>query len=130
MARWRVHVASMGWRVACMGAVVVGVVSYVLPVSAMAGGCEVLRDARDRAECVARQSAREEARAEVERQLGSRGGGEAGRTAAWQDAVDEANGIDLGALLEPRPIAAVGGLAWFAYLVRSRRRARSRARRS
>ena len=111
------------------------------PASAWAGGGEVLGEPRDRAECAARAAAREAARDEVVRQLG---GGEAagtsGRTAVsdgdpsrsadWQAAMQEADGVDLGELLEPRPLAAVGGLAWFLFVVRSRRRARARARRA
>lgn len=101
---------------------------FVLPGEALAGGCEVLRNARDRAECMARAEAREAARAEVARQMdaarpaGAGGEPRAGRSAAWEQALDESDGIDAGALLEPRPIAAVGGLVWFLLVVRARRR--------
>lgn len=114
------------------------------PAPARAAGCEVLGDPRDRAECEARAVAREAARAEVERQVGgggaapARGAGadassaasSSGRSADWQAAVDEAGAVDPGQLLEPRPLAALGGIVWFLLAVRSRRRARSRASRA
>jgi hypothetical protein len=113
--------------------------AVVLPAPARAAaeptGCAVLGDVRDRAECEARAAAREEARAEVDRQLGERGDegsgatvGAATRSADWQAAVDEANAFDASAILEPRPVAAVVGLTWFFLAVRARRRARARAR--
>jgi hypothetical protein len=106
-----------------------------LPATAHAGGCEVLGDPRDRAECQARAVARETARDEVERQLESRSGTAASsdatsstRSADWRAAMDEADDFDAGALLELRPLAAIGGLAWFALVLRARRRARARVR--
>lgn len=106
-----------------------------LPGSAAAAGCEVLIDPRDRTECVARASARDAARAEVDRRVA--GGGSmavavaedaptAGRSAAWQQALDEADGVHPGDVLEPRPIAAIIGLAWFGLVMRHRLRARRR----
>ncbi|MCW2921532.1 MAG: hypothetical protein JWL76_1406 [Thermoleophilia bacterium] len=113
------------------------------PATARAAGCEVLRDPRDRTECEARAVAREAARDEVERQLaGGASAGMAGdttggdtsvsaadpsRSADWQDAVREANGFDPGALLDVRPLAAVGGIAWFVIAVRVRRRRAARS---
>ncbi len=115
---------------AAFGLLLVPVGFLLAPATAHAAGCEVLGDPRDRAECEARAVAREEARNEVERQM--RGGEPASsnatsssRSADWQAAVDEANGVDPGALLEPRPLAAIGGTLWFLLAVRSRRRARS-----
>ena len=103
----------------------------------------MLRDPRERADCVAREQAREQARAQVQRQVDgaassfdappsfdapatARGASsdDRNRTAAWQAAVDEASGVDAGAILEPRPIAALAGLAWFLLVVRVRRRRR------
>jgi hypothetical protein len=109
----------------------VAIAVLALPGSAMAGGCEVLQDVRDRAECTARAHARDAARAEVERQVAGAtpaGAGSAGasHSAAWQEALDEADGLDAGALLEPRPIAAVGGLVWFLVVLRMRRRRATR----
>jgi hypothetical protein len=101
-----------------------------VPAVAQAGGCEVLQDLRDRAECVARQEARQAARAEVERQLDAARPAREPRerqSAAWEGALDEADAFDPGALLEPRPLAAVGGLAWFLLALRARRRTRERA---
>lgn len=97
--------------------------------AAAASGCSVLEGARDRVECEARAAAREEARAEVERRIGDGAPGTSGqddRSSDWQAAVEEANGFDAGAVLEPRPLAALGGLAWFVVALRMRRR-RSRA---
>lgn len=104
---------------------------FLAPGDAMAAGCEVLGDPRERAECVARQEAREAARAEVQRQADDSSGGLAEattqpRSAAWQAAIEDAEGVDAGVLLEPRPIAAIVGLAWFALVARSRWRARRR----
>lgn len=103
------------------------------PGTAVAAGCEVLTDPRDRAECVARESARDAARAEVDRRAAGDGAttiaGEtptAGRTAAWQQALDEADGVHPGDVLEPRPLAAIIGLAWFGLVLRHRLRASRR----
>ena len=110
--------------------------SLALPGPALAGGCEVLQDVRDRAECTARAEARDAARAEVARQVDGATPGRSGsddssgsdgqaHSAAWEQALEEADGVDPSALLEPRPIAAVGGLAWFLVVLRSRRRTRT-----
>lgn len=103
-----------------------------LPGAARAAGCEVLAIPADRAECVARAQAREAARAEVRQRADGGADGLAaapvsGRSAAWQRAVEESQGVDAHELLDARLLAAVGGLAWFAWAVRSRRRARRRA---
>lgn len=115
------------------------------PASAFAGGCETLDAPADRASCVAKQQAREAARAEVQRQVSERApsrddvGGAAssgsraassGSSAAWRSAMHEADGVHLDTLLGIRALAAVLGLAWFALVVRARwrRRRRSAAR--
>ena len=107
-------------------ALLVALVVLAVPGRALAGGCEVLQDVGDRAECVARAEAREAARAEVERAVGEPREPRAAHSAAWEQALEESEGIDATALLEPRPIAAVGGLAWFLLVLRARRRARAR----
>ncbi len=118
-----------------MAALTIALGVIVLPATAQAAGCEVLTDPRDRVECETRAAAREAARDEVDRQLGSRTGAAASsnatdssRSADWRAAMEEADGFDAGALLEPRPLAAVGGIAWFVLAVRARRRARARVR--
>lgn len=103
-----------------------------VPGVASAAGCEVLGDPAARADCVTRERAREAARAEVRQRTGGGAEGLAaapatGRSAAWQRALEESQGIDARDLLEARLLAAVGGLAWFAWAVRSRWRGRRRA---
>jgi hypothetical protein len=105
-----------------------GVVLIAATGTARAGGCEVLAgDVRARGECVARERAREQARAEVHRRTAdaepdARG---AGTSRAWERAREQADGVHLDELVDARALAAVGGLAWFWLAVR-RRRARSR----
>lgn len=101
------------------------------PSGAQAAGCEVMHDPRERAECAARAQAREAARAEVRRELGAatpgqRGAAAPARTPAWQAAVEEAQRVDASEVLEPRPVAAIVGLVWFAVAVRLRLRRRRR----
>jgi hypothetical protein len=111
--------------VGLLGLIAVGGVLLLAPGSAFAAGCDVLGDPRDRAECEAREVAREQARAEVERRIdGGTSPAGAGRSAAWQEALDESEAFDPTALLEPRPLAAVLGLVWFGLAMRSRRRRR------
>lgn len=100
------------------------------PSGAQAAGCEVMHDPGERAECAARAQARETARAEVRREVGAAtpGEGEAApaRTPAWQAAVEEAQGVDASEVFEPRPVAAIVGLVWFALALRLRLRRRNR----
>lgn len=105
------------------------------PAGADAAGCEVLQGPRDRAECSARQAAREQARAEVARKVEATPGTSTGAGAdrshsdAWDRALHDARGAHPADLVEPRPLAAVVGLAWFGLVARSRLRARRRHRR-
>lgn len=95
--------------------------------TAHAKGCEVLDAAGERAECVVRERAREQARAEVDRRVGAvAGAANVNRSERWSDALDEAAGVHPGDVLEPRPIATVVGLLWLALVARSRWRGRSR----
>jgi hypothetical protein len=121
-----------------LGVVVASGVLLLAPSTAGAAGCDVLGDPRDRAECEARESAREQARAEVERRMDDAASpagtsvddatpAGAGRSAAWQQALEESEEFDPTALLEPRPLAAVLGLVWFGLAFRRRHR-RPRAR--
>jgi hypothetical protein len=103
----------------------------LLPAAAGAAGCEVVADAADRADCVARQAARDAARAQVDRQVTDAtpgANGVTGRSAAWDHAMQQADGVHADELFDLRLLAAVGGLAWFGLAVRHRRR-RARARR-
>lgn len=114
-----------------MAALTVVIAMTTFPGVATAGGCEVLHDTGDRVSCEARAEARSSARAEVERAVADEGPAARAsgpQSAAWQDAIDESRGVHLDALLAPRPLAAVIGLAWFGLLVRSRWRARTRSR--
>lgn len=99
-----------------------------LPGAAGAAGCEVLAVPAERTECVARAQAREAARAEVRQRTAGADGvavaPAAGRSAAWQQALEESEGIDTRELLDLRLLAAVGGLAWFVLALRSRRHRR------
>lgn len=56
------------------------------------------------------------------------GDDDAGRTTAWQRALDDANGSHVDEVVEPRPLAAIIGTIWFALALRSRWRARRRTR--
>lgn len=112
----------------CLVALVALLGALAVPGVALAAGCEVLADRADRAECVARAQARAAAQAEVERRVDGPPADDEPRSAAWQQALDESTGFDADALLEPRVLAAVGGLAWFALVVRARLRARRRPR--
>ena len=109
-------------------ATIIGLVAAVfaaLPAPATAAGCEVIRDARERADCVAKAQARAAAQAEVERRTDDAAGDVgSGRSAAWQRAIDESEGIHLDELLDVRLLAAIGGLAWFWFTWRHQRRRR------
>jgi hypothetical protein len=102
------------------------------PGGAVAAGCEVLDDPAQRADCEARAQAREAARSEVDRRVDDARSDESGtangRTAAWQDAIEESRGTDAGELLDLRLAAAIGGLAWFWLTLRHQRRRNHRAR--
>jgi hypothetical protein len=99
-------------------------VLLALPAGATAGGCEVLREPGDRAECLARAKARDVARAEVQREVdGATASSSSGaHSAAWTKAIEEADGVDVSEVVEPRLLAAIGGLAWFFLALRARRR--------
>lgn len=115
-------------RQATCVAVVAAAVLGLLPSAAGAAGCEVIANAADRADCVARQAARDAARAEVDRQVtdaGPRGASTAGRSAAWERAVQQADGVHADELINLRLLAAIGGITWFALAVRHRRRRRN-----
>src|SRR5690606_32103479 len=96
------------------------------PATALAAGsgCEVLKDAVDRARCEVRAEARDAARAEVQRASQDAAPRSAGASSpAWDAALASAEGPDWRTLLQPRPIAAIGGLVWFLLVLRHRRRA-------
>lgn len=111
-------------------AVAAAAAAPLLPAPAQAaGGCEVLRVPAERAECVARERARDEARAEVQRQMADRpAGAEQHRPGRWGSRGAGPVAPDADELIEPRLIAAVGGLLWFFVVARARWRARTRAR--
>lgn len=130
----------MATAVFVAAALVIGAVVLAFWVgTARAAGCEVLHDPRDRADCVAKEHAREQARAEVARRTNGAAVGDAsgdaagsaasraGRSAAWQDAMDEATGVHVDEIVDVRLFAAIGGLVWFWLAWRRQRRARARA---
>jgi hypothetical protein len=116
-----------------MAILTVAMMCLAIPSTAGAAGCEVIRDAADRADCVARQTARDAARAEVDRQVNGaapaagRASGATGRSAAWDRAMHDANGVHADEVFDLRLLAAIGGLIWFTLALRHRRR-RARAR--
>lgn len=113
-------------RLACLVVLVLAPVAAWTAPAALAAGCEVLVDPAERADCVARQQARVAARAQVRSEVQDRPVPDGERSAAWQRALAEADGVHARDVLEPRPIAAIGGLAWFALALRARRRRATR----
>jgi hypothetical protein len=106
-----------------------------VPAGAHAAGCEVLTSPGDRARCVAREQARDAAREEVRSQVrhAAPDAGATtndGHTAAWTKALAQSDDFDASTVVEPRPIAAVIGLAWLGLVLRARWRARRRGARA
>ncbi|MCW2961905.1 MAG: hypothetical protein JWM25_828 [Thermoleophilia bacterium] len=96
-----------------------------------AADCTILDEPQARAECSARATAREAARAEVASRTADDSPPAAGSSSKrWNDAMEEAKGVDLGDVIDPRPLAALVGGTWFFLVARSRWKSRRRTRRA